>query len=351
MGIHRRIVTTIAATGSALALLLSPALPAQAAGAGAGGGALTVTGAGVPALTPTSGTAAAAVAQASALPCRPGVNKFNRTQVCMVFDRTVNVVRNGRTEGTLRFRVVQAMQLNVKSRTFTETVTLKGLAAVGNTGGITATLAVSCGGTCRAANHFPQGRILGARSTIQGNVTYTDSTTTQHTAANLYQLTLTKPGYTRGGGSWNSLAHRCDASRAFGRQGAGCVLPSYTPFLLTMKPLPGIAANIRRIQNAGPHHYGRYAASGGHPLHRTTSSALERANRTTACPGNRPRPTGKSCDEYPFAKTREGASRTTRPDWGWAWVPNTEQNQQGGRINAFFMANRVLDGDAFWVVV
>jgi hypothetical protein len=36
---------------------------------------------------------------------------------------------------------------------------------------------------------------------------------------------------------------------------------------------------------------------------------------------------------------------------GMAWVPATEQNQQGAYVKNFYYANRVLDHDAFWVKV
>jgi hypothetical protein len=61
-----------------------------------------------------------------------------------------------------------------------------------------------------------------------------------------------------------------------------------------------------------------------------------------------------SCDEYPFATTDQGASKTTTPDWGWAWVPEAEQDSRGGRLSGFYKQERVLDGtngtgDQFWV--
>lgn len=119
-----------------------------------------------------------------------------------------------------------------------------------------------------------------------------------------------------------------------------------------MTTLPHTAAGIRAIQQAGPHHYGRQAD--GQPL--TRNSSLKPANNNAACAQSRPRPSGMSCDEYPFATTDQGASKTTAPDWGWAWVPAGEQNQQGGMLQKFYGQNRVVDGtngtgDAFWVAV
>ncbi|MFJ8010959.1 NucA/NucB deoxyribonuclease domain-containing protein [Streptomyces sp. NPDC096339] len=116
-----------------------------------------------------------------------------------------------------------------------------------------------------------------------------------------------------------------------------------------MSRLPAIAANIRRVMDAGPHHYGD--PTRGSALTRSTDATLERANRDTACPASRKRTQGQSCDEYPFARTDQGASKSERRDWGWAWVPTSEQHSQGGCLSAFYKAQRVLNGDKFWVEV
>ncbi|MFD7554610.1 NucA/NucB deoxyribonuclease domain-containing protein [Streptomyces sp. NPDC059835] len=88
-----------------------------------------------------------------------------------------------------------------------------------------------------------------------------------------------------------------------------------------------------------------------HPLPRITDAILERANRTSACPAFRKRAQGQSCDEYPFARTNQGASKSDRHDWGWAWVPISEENSQARCLSAFYQAQRVLNGDKFWVEV
>ena len=64
-----------------------------------------------------------------------------------------------------------------------------------------------------------------------------------------------------------------------------------------------------------------------------------------------PAPSGKSCDEYPFKTAKEGGKTLSAANRHTAWVPTSEQNSQGGRITAFYNANRVLNGDAFWVLV
>jgi hypothetical protein len=79
----------------------------------------------------------------------------------------------------------------------------------------------------------------------------------------------------------------------------------------------------------------------------------QRKNHDAVC--NRkitgPPPKGKSCDEYPFASTYEGGTTLSKANRGWAWVPASEQNRQGGLLTGFYNANRVLSHDAFWVKV
>jgi hypothetical protein len=65
--------------------------------------------------------------------------------------------------------------------------------------------------------------------------------------------------------------------------------------MTSMASLTNIAANIRNIQQAGPHHYGR--AADGLPL--TRNSSLYQKNRDIACSSNVPRFQDMTCDEYP----------------------------------------------------
>ncbi|MER7870311.1 hypothetical protein ABTZ90_25140 [Streptomyces cellulosae] len=110
----------------------------------------------------------------------------------------------------------------------------------------------------------------------------------------------------------------------------------------------------------------------GQPLTRQTDDTTITSNRNTACPqassGGYPRPTGYSCDEYPFASTHQGAAsnrllgRTfdwcqistltsrTGPGWSACMIPATE-NTAAGRddLRIFYNENRVLENDAFYV--
>lgn len=281
---------------------------------------------------------------------------YTRTEACMA-NRSMGafyVLRRGRIAGVVYFNTLQRIRLKVNSRTFTETFSLQPtlLVQAGAVGVKLASLRVACGGTCTARVGFPRGRTLIPGKVIRGTITYHDSTRTVNRTAIRYQPRYVKRGHTFAmDDAWDSEKIRCD-NVLRGRQGAGCVFPAVAPSLTTMRRLPHIAQNIRRIQNRGTHQFGKRDADGyGWPLHRITDEHQIDRNREVLCPRSRPRPPGMSCDEYPFATTKEGGNGARPADRGWAWVPFRENNRQGGLLNSFYLANRVLDGDGYWVDV
>lgn len=327
----------IAATAAVLLFaVLSLSGSAQALAAGVPGAALSARA--LPGLPVVPAAAA----------CHPAPNAFNRTQLCFRQPVRVIVLRNRTPVGTATFTVTHSLQLNPKSRDYTEQVSIGGVHLVGNAGGIHVALADGCGSPCSPiGNNFPVGPTL--RSGLHGTLTFRDSIGQghAHSTTNKYTWLFVKTGFTTGSVTYHTpISYRCDAViRNFP---AGCVFPEFTPVMTSMQGLPHIAANIRRIQGRGGH-YGRIGS--GHPLHHITDAAQQRRNHDFLCPPSRPRPPGKQCDEYPFASTREGGNHVPADSRGWAWVPAGEQRMQGGRINSFYNANRVLNGDAFWVSV
>ena len=146
---------------------------------------------------------------------------------------------------------------------------------------------------------------------------------------------------------------------------AGCVYPQAGIVWDLISDLyPEIAYNVKSAQNSG---------IVGHdvPLHRTLKGNLDFQNRQISCNPNVPRPIGKSCDEYPFASTYEGAAKfpnggrtfqgCDRPDlptgvtgpYGWSacMVDKDDNDDQGGDLGTFYWRNHVLDGDDFYVEV
>ncbi len=279
-----------------------------------------------------------------AVSCVTGYWEVNRIDACGVAETSLNVVdeKTGELIGQLLFTATDKFELSPSSRTFAENIKMDFYDGWGQIAGLTATLHVSCGGTCKAVNHLAPNEPVRIGTVLTGAISYEDSTTKKDLTHTSYSLTP-GPGSLKPA-TWHSIDYRCDDELS---RSAGCVFPEYYPQLTTIAKLKEINANIHSVQTNGPHHYGRYAAKSGYPLHR--NSALQDANNAKACPAPGPRPTGTSCDEYPFATTDEGASKTRKPDWGSAWVAVSEQNQQGGLLNSFYLQNRILDGDAYWV--
>jgi len=167
-------------------------------------------------------------------------------------------------------------------------------------------------------------------------------------------------------------SHRCDDALSGYRW--GCVYDSFQPtHEIGSLRYPTYARHIQLAHNFGMTRV----------LTRTTNEALRIANRNVACPSSYPRPAGKSCDEYPFASTYEGASnqpygrtfviigginggganefvcgvplprRQPGETGGYsACMINESDNSGGGSdLGVFYLDNRVIDGDRFEVRV
>ncbi|WP_157225138.1 NucA/NucB deoxyribonuclease domain-containing protein [Nocardia thailandica] len=170
---------------------------------------------------------------------------------------------------------------------------------------------------------------------------------------------------------------RCDQIAGM-RNSAGCVVVDAEPIL------------DMRTRNVVPHagHIGYAQSSGlpgapnGTPLTRTMNNTIVQNNRNVSCnrvPG--PRPASRQCDEYPFASTLEGGGasgpartygntdtdpcRQTMPPWvtvlaipvpffssqgiSMCMMPGRDNMRGGGILSWFYVKNRVLDGDTFYV--
>jgi hypothetical protein len=160
-------------------------------------------------------------------------------------------------------------------------------------------------------------------------------------------------------------AIRCD--NALPGSGPGCVFPQYIPPLQTGIENPEYSQHLGDALRSGlPGAY-----PDGTPLHRTTSALIRDLNGAKACPDRYPRPSGKSCDEYPFRSTYEGAAVAIPPgvartfDWceideppgtgpvGYSvcMIDELQNSSGGGFLNSFYLSNRVLDHDPFRVWV
>ncbi|MEV7617527.1 NucA/NucB deoxyribonuclease domain-containing protein [Streptomyces sp. NPDC089799] len=302
--------------------------------------------------TPAASAAVAPDVEAAGVSCKVNHIVYNRYESCAVGDVTLTLLRNGRPVGSAKFKITNHMTLQNKKVKWSETTSVSKATLV-NASGIRVSLGVKCGGKCTAKSKFPGGTLGG--SAINGKVDYSSSVAKQKqdTTTAQYTFTFTKAGYTPATVRYGSLRMRCDdtfwnRANTARTLSPGCVHPAFTPTMTTMATLPEIARNIRDVQSRGRH----LGVPGGAVIRREAREANITANRNAVCPRGQvpPRP-GLSCDEYPFASTLEGGHHVPPSSRGTRWVPASEQNKQGGRIQTFHKKERVVHGDGFWVKV
>lgn len=136
-------------------------------------------------------------------------------------------------------------------------------------------------------------------------------------------------------------------------------------------PYAELAAHLRDAQASGLP--GAYAGTAPNtdPLHRIVNPDAQQQNYTTSCPDAYTRPVGKSCDEYPFKTTIEGAWTGQGPGrtFSWCSIPqlptgvtgpsgysscmiNATHNSEGrSQLNSFYVDQRILDGDPLYVFI
>ena len=160
---------------------------------------------------------------------------------------------------------------------------------------------------------------------------------------------------------------RCDQALP-GSASIGCVIPDATPEITySYGSFPEFGAHLLEAEYSGLP--GSWYT--GTPLHRLTNTVLRDQNRNTSCPSSLVRPSGKSCDEYPFASTWEGAATGGGQGRTFAWcqIPSyptgivgpgysacmidaTENSTAGSLLNSvLYVPMRVIEGDAFYVTV
>lgn len=159
---------------------------------------------------------------------------------------------------------------------------------------------------------------------------------------------------------------RCD-NAVPGISYAGCDFNDDVPYIeYKAATYPTLVQHIQAAQESG--------LPGGldtYPLTRTTDPATRSANRSVACPSTYTRPSGYSCDEYPFASTYEGASAYPGGGRTFPWcqisqlpqdvsgdegysscmINATENSSGGSALNSqLYVPYRIIDADAFNVL-
>lgn len=309
-----------------------------------------------------------------------GIWYYTRSEACSIDTLSVDVIDipTGELVGQIYYQTNEFVYTADDSPTWGHQVTIRMYYGWGQVSGTMVEGEATCDGPCTLPAtdvDFP------AQSVSVGSAPWGEALpTTTATAAGAIgeaQTTMywkfSNPSWTTGTdliGSQVVVPVRCDNDTK-GVSTPGCVFKDYAPVnVVSLSGLyPNYARHIQDAQQSGlPGAY-----PDGQPLTRQTDDAAIRTNRGTACPpssssGGYPRPTGYSCDEYPFASSHEGASsnpllgRTfgwcqistltsrTGPGWSACMIPATE-NTAAGRddLRIFYNENRVLEEDPFYV--
>ncbi|MFJ5809783.1 hypothetical protein [Streptomyces sp. NPDC093093] len=161
---------------------------------------------------------------------------------------------------------------------------------------------------------------------------------------------------------------RCDSTMktSSGKYRQGCVVPGVTPEFELTASTPEQTWHVQEALRSG------LPGAAGRPLHRLADKVKRDINRQKSCPrsGRVPedrRLATRSCDEYPFASSREGAAssngpgRTAHPDchvpdlpvttgatgYSVCMIDERQNSRSGSLLGAFYGKERVIDQDAY----
>jgi len=300
-----------------------------------------------------------------------------RTQACMVRSGLVNVreARTLRLIGQLEFLEINLSYTSGSIETWAQQIEIRMFGGWGLIAGTMVQGRATCTGACAATRSTFPPQLVRTGQDEEGEAFF-DTTATVPGSVGRANTTFTydffNPAWTLQPPPFQADPPevRCDNALP-GTTQAGCVFVGYTPVMIydLAGAFPELARHIGDAQQSGlPGAY-----PNGARLSRLIDPVLQAANRTRACPdasaGGYPRPPGKSCDEYPFASTNQGAA-TQVPRGPARTFPYCQineppgsgpvgysvcmideiQNSVGGSVlGSFYNSNRVLDQDQFYV--
>ncbi|MGX2996139.1 golvesin C-terminal-like domain-containing protein [Streptomyces sp. JNUCC 64] len=318
---------------------------------------------------------------------------FTRTEGCLRGAVPTTVTRNGQLIGTAIFKVIQEVKLLPTKNHFTVSTEI----SMESMTGLPSTTLTSLEEDC-----WPTTGCTESVGPWTGSTTWTPGDT--HVASRVTTFTWN----TVAGGqqtldlSWKANWHtpvpgiqtasnwshqkfdvRCDNQVA---GNSGCVFSEYTPTMnLNHDAYPAAAAYYYVLMSKLASHPG--SESHNSPLTRFASDAEAEENRKKMCTRAvaewkpHPNASGRSCDEYPFAKSRQSGGMTLTsgkfcvqmysellpngrymlkldnnypvPTWkeicGRAAVPASQNTAAGGTLGNFTKAVRLLDHDKYFV--
>jgi hypothetical protein len=296
---------------------------------------------------------------------------LTRTDACEIQSwtlQTILVTNDGDVlTGELYFAVVSYAFVSTTSLSWVHQVVVFASGGWGDALGAVVN-GIATNDACRSdGSSFEVGALVPIKTPRAGQADFTSPASDPNAISHCqtqWTLLFDTPQYTPVSLDISMVDVRCDNATA-GNDNPGCVFPQYPPGLgYSQSAYPSLAAHVAQAQASG-----LPGASFDAPLYRTTDEQTQEDNYALAC-GDAPSIEGKSCDEYPMRTTLEGLAvsggdRRTFDGCGFDDLPAevgpsgvsicmitaTENNAQGGLNTQFFRAWRVLDGDAFRVVV
>ncbi|WP_309140286.1 hypothetical protein [Streptomyces sp. PKU-EA00015] len=322
-----------------------------------------------------------------------GAAMYTRTEGCLRGLFVLSATRDGAPIGSATMNIIQEIDLNPKSGEFT---TWTEISLVSMTGISSTTL------TSFMENCWPT---TGCAETVgpwTGSTTWTTGDTHVATRTNTYKWSKIVGGAQILNLDWDTSwstpqatmpanqtwSHQAFDIRCDNKVGAntGCVFPKFTPTLtMNTRKYPAAAAYYWVLMEKLASHPG--SEQYNKPLHRLADDTKAKENRDKMCMlavaewNPHPNADGTSCDEYPFAKSRESGGMTLTsgkycvqmyadkqsdgtwmleldnnypyPTWnevcGRAAVPTKQNTDAGGDLGRFTSEIRILDNDPYYV--
>jgi hypothetical protein len=223
------------------------------------------------------------------------------------------------------------------------------------TTGLTATVLAECRGDCGAPSGAVENNApVTNGSVLEGDIPIESQGPDVSTSSKIVNVVLTHPAAI--GTARPLRATRTTVSARFGATQErvfvsaesapdACSRTNFTPTLVLNEQDPPAPRHAEFVADAQSKLDGLGNPSSDRPLHRQADKEARDDNRSAACKDFVPNGPGDSCDEYPYAATRESGPGVSQV----GHVPRDDNSNAGVQFSSFIRSIRLHDGDAFYV--